>query len=249
MNGTDANMTGKRGRGPVVFLSRWLLGPDEDPASLPGRARRFLGRRTWLFFLAALTAGFVLGGLGGLLVYRWDEWPHPTFGLFVVPAVLFGYLAVGPTRAMSVGAVVLSAATLGNLLGMLYGPADLEVREYLGWTLVSVLVGPVLGWLGHLVGAQWRIVRGVATGAAAAVVLLPLYYGFVDGDPYYADFMPRVTVVFDLMAVAVLVFLCRGIVPRLVAVGTAWALVWPLPLLHAAMLLVHVLVWWSKGQW
>ena len=99
---------------PSALARLWL--PENDRNIPTSRTRAFLGRHLWLLCVIAVIVGFAAGLLSGLFVFKWNEWNSPSFGAFIAPAALLGWLALQPRQAALLG-------LLGSAVGV-YGDSE-----------------------------------------------------------------------------------------------------------------------------
>ncbi|WP_444962846.1 hypothetical protein [Nocardiopsis sp. M1B1] len=226
----------------VSSLIRRVVGPDDAPEPTTFRWVEFLQKRWWLLLVLAAVVGFAAGLASGFLVFRRDESPHPTLGLFVTPVVLLGYAAARPGQAAWAGLAALLFAVLGDFVGVRYTLPEHDLLLYRTWFVFALCIGPSLGVLGYLIRARWKVVRAAATGVVTALVLVPFYYRF-EGDEFLVDSMTPYTMVFDAASIAVFLILCRGVLSRVAAVLLAYLLVWGIRLMPLLYLWFLFLLW------
>ncbi|WP_159942084.1 DUF6518 family protein [Nocardiopsis sp. FR6] len=230
--------------GHLLSLTAWLWQPQEGPNTPVSRPRAFLNEHMGLFFLLAVVVGGAAGLLSGTFVLKWDEWNSPSFGPFIAPAVLLGWLTARPRWAAVIGLTTLVASVAGHFLGTQLAGHEQNVLEYRAWAVVGLCLGPLLGYLGHTLRSRRLLARAACAGLVSAWLCVPLYLGFVTGSEYYVEYSGVVTRSFDLsMAVLVLV-LCRGFSARLMALVCAALFLWPLTVVSV---LNSVFLWRASG--
>lgn len=90
---------------------------DGQPLNGQSSVQIFLGRYFLAFWAIAVLSGFVFGLVAEFQVFKWNEHPAVSFGAFITPPVLLGWLALSPGKGALAGLVTLAAATLGHFVG------------------------------------------------------------------------------------------------------------------------------------
>ncbi|MDE3724654.1 DUF6518 family protein [Nocardiopsis sp. N85] len=187
----------------------WSARPEPPPGTL----RAFLDRYPWLVLVTAAALGFVCGLASEAYVFKWNIYSSVSVGLFVLPPVLVGWLAVRRGWAATLGAAVLVAAVLGHFIGGQSTEYARNQFEYQGWAFTALWLGPLLGVCGNRLRSARAVTAALSAAVPVSLILIPLYLAY-RGLPYYADHANPYVTAFDLCGVALLILLCRGIAAR-----------------------------------
>ncbi|OLT30768.1 hypothetical protein BJF83_24450 [Nocardiopsis sp. CNR-923] len=216
--------------------------PEESLDAPVSGVRAYLGSRLLLLCVLAAFTGLTAGLASGLFVFKWNEWNSPSFGAFIAPSALLGWLALRPRHAAVVGAAALAAAATGHFVGAQFTEYDQNNLEYRAWAVISVVLGLLLGWLGHTIRSRRLIARACAAGVLVAWICVPFYLGL--DTEYYVENTNLLTRFLDLSAAVVLLSLCRGVAARIAALVCAALFLWPL---NIVSVLNSMLLWRAGG--
>ena len=231
------------GSSPFFVWFRRAFWVDDRPRPEPGKVRVFLDRHLWLFLILATLIGFGCGVAAEFLIFQWNSHPPVSFGLFLMPPVLLGWLTLRPGKGALVGLVTLLVVMLGHFVGAQFTEYDQNNLEYRGWTFIAIFMGLLLGFLGHKIRSPRMITRALATSTPATLLCIPLYFWYEDVH-YFSDYFDPRMAVFDVTFVLLLLFLCRGGIARIAALLFAPALFYPLGL---SLVITSPLLWYSGG--
>ncbi|NYH50427.1 hypothetical protein HNR06_000016 [Nocardiopsis arvandica] len=189
----------------------------------------------------AVAVGLSAGLVSDLIVFKREDHPGASFGLFVVPSVILGVVTVTWTRAVGVGLTAHVFVVLGHFLGARLTEHGQDSGEYGGWLALAFFLGPLLGYLGYLIRSRWKAPRAVATGFLVGLILCPFFF-WQQGENYFAENMNSFTIAFDVLLMVMVLALCRGIVVRGVAVAVSVFLSWVVPVFPFLLLTLMVFI-------
>ncbi|NYH50428.1 hypothetical protein HNR06_000017 [Nocardiopsis arvandica] len=153
-------------------------------------------------------------------------------------------MALRPRQAAVIGLVTLVAAVGGHFLGAQFNGYEQNDLEYRAWVTIGVLLGPLLGYLGHTLRSRRLIARAVCAGLLIGWIYVPFYLGFSLESEYYVENTNTVTRLFDLSMIMLVLSVCRGLVARITALVCAALFLWPLTTMSV---LNSVLLWRAGG--
>ncbi|MEV2277404.1 DUF6518 family protein [Nocardiopsis sp. NPDC049922] len=197
----------------------------------------------------SLLVGFGCGVLGvfvdglnseGLPFLEWSV------GLYVTPPVLLGWMAVRPWLATVAGSITCLSAVVGHLVAVRLAVDDYNVLVYGAWTLVALITGTILGFLGNRIRSPTTSVRAWSAGfplGLMAVFLLMCVQAQAETGGRAVHM--GVFLLEGVLAVFVLT-LCRGWAARGAALVCAVALVIPFIFV---LIGVFMLVWFASGDY
>lgn len=233
---------------PEADIDRTSVSEGREELS-PEGPRAFLNRRPWLFLTLSLATGFGCGALAAF-VNRFNPeeigFLELSVGLYVVPPVILGRLAVRPRPAAVSGSVAYLAAILGHLTTSLPVMDDHDWSEYRAWVFVGLMMGALLGYLGNKFRSRSTSVRVFAAGFPLGLMATFLWiWARTLSESERVVVHPLSALLEGALALLLLV-LCRGWTARGVALLCAVALVLPLSLCVAAL---FMLVWVASGDY
>lgn len=231
------------GSSPWLVRLRRSFWVDDRPMSDPSKVRAFLGRYFWLFLVLASLVGLGCGLAAEFQIFKRNEHPAVSFGLFVVAPALFGWLALRPSRGAVVGLLAMLAVTLGHFAGAQFTEYDQNNLEYRGWLFIAVILGPLLGFAGHKIRSRRMVTRSLATSVPITLICIPLYLWHA-GTSYFLDYFDPSSAVFDVASALLFLLLCRGIVARVFVLPFSLAISYPFLL---GVLISFPFLWYSGG--
>lgn len=234
---------------PHLVRIRRTLGLDERSEPRPSVLRTFLDRRQWLFLTLSLGTGSGCGALAAFVNGLNSEdfgFLELSVGLYVVPPVVLGWLAVRPWLAAVSGSVAYLAAVLGHLATTLLTMDDHNVLEYRAWVFVGLSMGSLLGFLGNRLRSRSTSVRVSAAGLPLGLMAAFLWTWAQEPSEAGGIAVHPVPALLEGALALLLLVLCRGWIARGTALLCTVALV--LPLLFGVAVL-FMLVWIASGDY
>lgn len=234
---------------PPYSQPRGVDGNGTSPEESPFAIRNFLDRYLGLLLAMSLGAGFGCGALAvfvdglnseGLPFLEWSV------GLYVVPPVLLGRVAVRAWPATMAGSVTYLATVLGHLVITHLTVDDHNAQEYWAWLFVGLVAGAVLGFFGHRIRSHSTGARAFAAGFPLGLIAVFLVMS-VQAQVETGGRAVHMGVLLVEGAWALLILaLCRGWAARGAALACAIALVVPFIFV---LIGVFMLVWFASGDY
>ncbi|MDT0328150.1 DUF6518 family protein [Nocardiopsis lambiniae] len=219
-----------------------MHGLGESPQPPPSALRGFRHRHPWPLPLAAAVLGAMCGALSALYVFKPDEYPAASYGLFVVPAVLAGWAASRPGPASLAGMTALLGGVLGHFVGVRFIEYAQNDLEYRAWVVIALAFGALLGFMGHRLREGEPLRRATAASLVIGLLLAPVHLRYSVGTHATEHADPRIYVL-DLCAAALVLLACRGLAHRALALAIAV----PFTLLFSTLSVFSSVLLWRAG--
>ncbi|WP_306368070.1 DUF6518 family protein [Nocardiopsis sp. CC223A] len=202
----------------------------------------FWDQHPWTLPLAAAVLGAMCGALSALCVFKPDEYPAASYGLFVVPAVLAGWAAPRSGSASLAGMAALLGGTLGHFIGVRFVEYAQNDLEYRAWVLIALAFGALLGFMGHRLRDGKPLRRATAAALTIGLLIAPVHLWYSVGTHATEHTDPRIYVL-DVCAAALVLLACRGLAPRILALVIAV----PFTLLFSTLSVFSSVLLWRAG--
>ncbi len=220
-----------------------MVGLDESPRPLPSALRMFWHQHPWVLPLAAAMLGATCGAFSALYVFKPDEYPAVSYGLFVMPAVLAGWAAPRPGSASAAGVIAMLGGTLGHFVGVRFIEYAQNDLEYRAWIVIALAFGALVGLMGHRIRDGEPLRRATAAALAIGLLMAPVHLWYSVGTYATEHADPRLYAL-DLCAATLVLLACRGLVPRVLALMIAVPFA---PLFSTLSVFSSALLWWAGG--
>lgn len=220
-----------------------------NPKISPSATQAFLNQHNGLFFTLSSVVGLVCGALSVATNSLHPE-PFPfldlSVGLYVVPPLLVGWVALYPSLAAFGGLATYLAAVLGHLVATYLTAENYNMLEYSAWFPLALVIGPLLGMSGNMIRSHRTMDRVCATGFPLSLMAVFLGFGLLGQVNTEGSALHLGVLLLDGALMLVILALCRGWKVRIGSLGCTIVLSIPAAF---ALLYLFLFVWRASGDY